>query len=389
VDILKKMREGMEGLSSVDIQNVMRQIFGVRGQRAGATLLRNLEEYERFSKMLKDPKQTQGTAADKMEIMMDSVQGAIWRVSSAMDGLKASFTSAVGPPLIKMLRGLEKAIAWVSKVISTPVGKFFSQMAAGALLVVTPLMLLRAAVASLAFAMKSFTVTTGGMAASLKFMSAQMFGLSTGMAAAGIGNRKYGKFTPGTVAVMNAAGTKTTTAATPATYMMAKGEKSSTSSRGRTIITGGMRKGPKRLPAGTQVMTHPGRGIGLIGKGLTKGLGVLFGPWGFALMALASFAPLIISAFSRNTKAVDDNTNELKKQAPMSKNMAELYNILRGEKLENIVKGMSDHLETLIREDRYSREAIVQAIANNDFPQLVGILQGLGNVKSKWKVGPS
>jgi len=187
VDLLGMIKSRMANMGSVDQQNVLRDIFGVRGLRAAATLINNLDEAQGFIAKLRDPANA-GTAAEKMGLMMDSLQGSIWRVQSAWEGLKVGFAEATQGTLRPLLEGLASIVGGLSTIVKTPVGKFLVSFTMYAVAAITVVNTFRAAIIGLAYAFRTLNVSQANMAASVR--GALAFAMGGNMAAAAAGRAR-------------------------------------------------------------------------------------------------------------------------------------------------------------------------------------------------------
>lgn len=132
----------LDQMGPVARTNALSAIFGVRGERAATTILRNLDRYQFIMDRLdKSP----GTSAELMAKRMNNIFGQIKKMTSSFQNTMISFTMAAIPvviPVLKLATGILNAIY---KVFTHPVGKWI----AGLMLITTTLFTVRMAVLGL------------------------------------------------------------------------------------------------------------------------------------------------------------------------------------------------------------------------------------------------
>jgi TP901 family phage tail tape measure protein len=363
VEILSRMRDGLKNLGAVQVQDIVRNIFGVRGQRAGMTLLRNLEEVTRFQEMLRDPA-TAGIAQEKMNLMMDSMQGAIFKLHSALDGLRASFTKAVEGPLKSLYRSLTWIIGGISIFMDSGIGKFITQLGAGLIAVITPVLLLRAAVTTLILAFSSFKAAVDKASIARQMMWQSMLGRTyVGMSASGKPEfASPGQVNPGHSAVSS-------------TMVMGRSgamERQYRDARGRFTIAPPI---PGAAPRTSMALV--GRGLATVGKGIFAFLG----GWPMiAIMGISLAIPTLSRLLSRNSQAVDKNTEALKRASGFTPEFRELFSILREFKHGDVMDQMLDLIEALYKGSEAGRRALEEYLANNNMTAILKLLEQRGDL---------
>ena len=375
VEILGMMNEAMKGMDPIETQAIFRQIFGVRGVRGAATIARNLEQAGGFVAMLSDEKQIGGTAAEKMKIMMDNLQGASLQLESTWKGLKVAFAEAAGKGLIPLMNGLKQVLALVTDFIKTPVGKFMSSAVFSIAAVTTVIWGIKAAILSVAYAMKTLTVSIGGMKA------------ATGIAMGFMGMGGYNLAKAGTIStlplMMGARGAYSNTQrsvntgggqsrnmrAGPGYPIGFRGNSKVNTARGGVFPIKPLTLGVKGLTSTLKKASPLLRGISMAGRGI---MGFLGGPVGLGIIALTTIAPFlpdIWQALTGNTAAVEENSRKLDdKNKPINK---ELFAMVQGKTIEDLLSSILGNL-TLAREDNLiTQEALLAMIERGDPNELL------------------
>lgn len=435
--LLGKIKTQLSGFGSVEQQNILRDIFGVRGLRAAATLINNLDEAQGFIDKLKDPANA-GTAAEKMALMMDSLQGSIWRVQSAWEGFKVSLAKATEGSLRPWLDGVAKIIGGIAKVLDSPIGKFFASMTVGALTTMVVVNSLRAAIIGLAYAFRTMNVSVQTMGSStvaaLKFMtggmarSGQVIQARSAMAAAVkspggvtrttplrpvtqtptqpqikptyqtrtlvptgfVGDPKYrvresGQFVSGKGIpdkLRDSGYTKTMRVVSPvypAGYVPAPGRQ----------LTGAGLAAARRASLAAPAVINAKAVTGVMGlvKPMTKAaavtgalarvggglLSVLGGPVGIAIMAGSFLIPWLITKLSNNTTAVDKNTQVIE-DANAVATQNEYYALLANRKVSEAVQIISQNLAVLVRERKLDMDKVNGILESSNLPELVELM---------------
>jgi TP901 family phage tail tape measure protein len=294
-DVLTKIKTGLAGMGGIEAQNVVKELFGVRGQRAGMTLIRALEDVRTNINTLNDPS-ISGTAARNMKRMMNTLEGSFLNFSNAIKATWASIAKAVEPvlrPILQALTGIIKAVGWL--VDHTWAGKGLAIAIGATLAWTTALYGLRAAFLGVAYAMRTLTVSNATMAASTKAMFMMMMGKSPSnrvdkkalwqakrnvspeairnqmfLSNPRLGYSDYRKDTTGM-----------------GYYDKKSGKRVSNMAAARMAVSA-------RSTLATVVTKNTGM-LGMVGKGLSGILGFFGGPWGLVMMGLLTLGPLLIS----------------------------------------------------------------------------------------------
>ena len=119
--LLTVLKKATSGLSTLQRSNILWDIFGVRGNRAGQAFLNNLDD---FYKILdKIDNQSSGFNAKVTEEIMKTPAGAINLLKSSWENFKIEFTQSVAPLLVPLLKGLSKVVKFFQLLAKTPIAK--------------------------------------------------------------------------------------------------------------------------------------------------------------------------------------------------------------------------------------------------------------------------
>jgi len=132
--ILQKLKKETSSMGTGTLNDVLTKIFGVRGKRAGSTILRNLEQYEQ---MMMGIGNAAGYSQRKADEMMDTLQGDIFKIKNAWENFQIAFSDAIEPMvrgLLKIGTAIVKGIGWFLK---TPFGKILSPLIGGLIVIRT------------------------------------------------------------------------------------------------------------------------------------------------------------------------------------------------------------------------------------------------------------
>jgi len=356
VEILGMMNEAMAGMDPIEIQAIFRNIFGVRGVRGAATIARNLKQAGQFVGMLSDENQIGGTAAAKMKIMMDNLQGASFQLISTWKGLKVAFAESAGKWLIPLMHGLKTILGYITDLIKTPIGGFLARATFGFITLTTIVFGLKAAILSVAYAMKTMTVSVGGMAAASKVAMGFM----------GMGGYN--------LAAMSGAGARVgaTSGAVQGPIPLTRNLKS-----GVSVVSAGRygnryRQGSRFIPKTaafkaaaplTKVMKTLTPAVRSLG-GVLRGVLSFLGPIGIGIAALSIFGPMIYSALTRNSDAVEANSRALMQShdAPMD---PELYAMISSKNIGELMETILEKMTAAIERDSTMQEIILAKLEND------------------------
>jgi len=383
VEVLDMIRTGLAGRGSVDTQNILRDIFGVRGLRSAATVLRNLDEAKGFIDMLNDPANA-GTAANKMETMMDNIRGSILRFSSAFDGLKVKFTKVIEGPLRFWLESGAKVFIAIERFIDTGFGSWLVKIGASAIIASTAIWSLRAAFTALAYAVRTLNVSYGAMRASTGIAMSTFMGKVMPHKAKLNPVTMY-RTTPGTSYARTQGGGLIKHIGGRAYSVSPEGGVKRMSNTAAFRYGGPISRTPPSLgapfahrPAVNALIQRPaisamarmGGGAAMLGRGLMA----VVGGWpGLALIGLSIGIPMLVNHLGNNTRAVQENTDAMKNAAKTATS-SDLYAVLAQKRMVDLVEIISQHLDVLVKDRKMDMKAVIQALENNDMGKLVEFL---------------
>jgi len=316
-DMIGVLAEKLEGMGDIQKQNILYDIFQVRGKRQASLLLRNLAEYK---KNLVTVQHAQGKAGDISDKMLGGLEGSIMRLKNMWIEFKATFAEALAPilvPVLNVLKGVLKVINWI---MGSSLGKWIVGLTVLVLAWGTAMQGIRWVVGSLYLAHHTLAMGASSALTSMKSMW-------NNLTASAI---KY-------MAVVNMANGGTKIAANGRMYTTA------TATGAARFLTKAQIAGSMGAGAGLMAL---GSGGGAIAKGLgARALGFLGGPVGTALMIIGTFLPVLISAFSGNSSATEKNTDAIKGSEEEQKARAEVDRMFMAKVLNS--PGSQDNFRKL------------------------------------------
>jgi len=373
------------GTGNVDTQNLLADIFGVRGKREASILLRNMADLDGYIEKLNSG--ATGKATTNLESMMDTLMGSGIQLSSTWESFKIAFTEALEPvikPLLGMLTGLLKIITAMTE---TPVGKWLTVIGAGFIVLKTVTMGYKAIVLSLRLLhmdMGTTAATASGRAvAGYNAMTAaatRYAGVAGGAGA--MGWRSKGGGYGGAIAVnsqgryINKKTGKFVSGAVGDRYSRMHSNRQSVGNKGQGLGRFGAAMGKGSMGAmfggmalsmgGDAVGGGAGAAMGIAGDALSfAGTGAMvgsaFGPVGTAVGAIVggvgSLAYSLYTSLSETADAVKDAENEAKTLS----NKPELSREAWAERAKTILRmGEGDTIQGMGRDPNQ-----LQAIARN------------------------
>lgn len=297
-----------EGMN-VKKQDILQNIFGVRGKRSASLFLRNLEQFSTFTTDVSS--KSAGHSSRVMNDMMNTLMGQIDRTASAWDNLWTKFTEAVAPVAKYVLNVFERIFTVAQKIFDIPyLGRALATGLTGFVLITTAAAGYRTVVAGVRLlhsqlATQTVTTTTTAVAgwnaqtaAALRTASAiRAVNSSSVMGMAG--NLALARqIIPGIGGVLG---------------IGAKGQFRRTAS-GLTGKAGQFVGGAAAMRYAA--MYGGGRAVtSTVTTGLlSKTLSFLGGPWALALsFTLPAVIGALTQALGSNKDSIDKNTNELGK----------------------------------------------------------------------------
>lgn len=328
---MQKIANAAKGLGSLDQYNLLVSILGVRGERAGSTMIRAFQNYTNLLDELNN--KSAGAAADVRTQRMASLAGAIETVQSTWENLTTSFTESLGPTLTPWLRGIGKILEGVQAIFDSPIGPFVSALVTGTVVIGTIAASVTALKSSFRLLFNDSTVSLRNMFLVMKqgwknaAVSAAEYGViqqaiinqgKAGIGGAGVGaatlflgkiQQNQGKYFGRVMGKQDVTGRMRYYAQT------ASGGTRRISEAVATRY--GARYGALRLLGGAAAGAAAGGALRFGASTVMRGLlSFLGGPWGLALTVITTFLPMIVSALNKNNDATNESNNLLRKLTP-------------------------------------------------------------------------
>ena len=328
---LQKIANASRGLGELDQYNLLVNILGVRGERAGSTMIRAFQNYTNLLDELNN--NSQGAAVSVREQRMASLAGAIETVQSTWENLTTSFTESLGPTLTPWLRGIGKILEGVQAIFDSPIGPFVSALVTGTVVLGT----INASVIALKSSMrllfndstvslrnmflvmkqgwKASTISAAEYAAMQRSIIAQG---KAGLAGRGVGNAMLyhewmrshqGQYLGKVMGKEDKTGRMRYYAQT------ASGGTRRISEAVATRYA--QRYNPLSLIGGAAGAAAGGAALRFGASSVMRGALAFFGgPWGLALSAVITFLPMIISALTKSNEQSSETNSLLKALTP-------------------------------------------------------------------------
>lgn len=333
-DALEKIKIATQDMNASQRNLIMNQIFGVRGMRAAVAMMNDLEGYRELLNKIQN--ESSGTASEMMDKRMSSLAGRLDAMVNSFENLATTFATSVTPVLGPIFDAVGYVMGILRNILATPVlGTFIAGFTTLGVLagVVFPriikfwasIKLLRNdsqismanffailrggwrgaamdATRYMAIEKALIKQRRGGIAADGVLASAQA-ALSGGAVVAGVSKTRNGRYRD-----------KTTGKFIKKTEAQRR-LSSATSADIERALTGRLK------PNISSTAGRIGKGILSMGKGL---LGFLGGPWGFAIITIASLIPSLIGAIRGNKEETTRNTEA-------TSNLTKRYDSLKTE----------------------------------------------------------
>lgn len=333
-DALEKIKIATQDMNASQRNLIMNQIFGVRGMRAAVAMMNDLEGYRELLNKIQN--ESSGTASEMMDKRMSSLAGRLDAMVNSFENLATTFATSVTPVLGPIFDAVGYVMGILRNILATPVlGTFIAGFTTLGVLagVVFPriikfwasIKLLRNdsqismanffailrggwrgaamdATRYMAIEKALIKQRRGGIAADGVLASAQA-ALSGGTVVAGVSKTRNGRYRDETTGKF----IKKTEAQ--------RRLSSATSADIERALTG------RPKPNISSTAGRIGKGILSMGKGL---LGFLGGPWGFAIITIASLIPSLIGAIRGNKEETTRNTEA-------TSNLTKRYDSLKTE----------------------------------------------------------
>lgn len=333
-DALEKIKIATQDMNASQRNLIMNQIFGVRGMRAAVAMMNDLEGYRELLNKIQN--ESSGIASEMMDKRMSSLAGRLDAMVNSFENLATTFATSVTPVLGPIFDAVGYVMGILRNILATPVlGTFIAGFTTLGVLagVVFPriikfwasIKLLRNdsqismanffailrggwrgaamdATRYMAIEKALIKQRRGGIAADGVLASAQA-ALSGGAVVAGVSKTRNGRYRDET--------TGRFIKKTEAQRRLS----SATSADIERALTG------RPKPNISSTAGRIGKGILSMGKGL---LGFLGGPWGFAIITIASLIPSLIGAIRGNKEETTRNTEA-------TSNLTKRYDSLKTE----------------------------------------------------------
>lgn len=333
-DALEKIKIATQDMNASQRNLIMNQIFGVRGMRAAVAMMNDLEGYRDLLNKIQN--ESSGIASEMMDKRMSSLAGRLDVMVNSFENLATTFATSVTPVLGPIFDAVGYVMGILRNILATPVlGTFIAGFTTLGVLagVVFPriikfwasIKLLRNdsqismanffailrggwrgaamdATRYMAIEKALIKQRRGGIAADGVLASAQA-ALSGGAVVAGVSKTRNGRYRDETTGKF----IKKTEAQ--------RRLSSATSADIERALTG------RPKPNISSTAGRIGKGILSMGKGL---LGFLGGPWGFAIITIASLIPSLIGAIRGNKEETTRNTEA-------TSNLTKRYDSLKTE----------------------------------------------------------
>ncbi len=283
---------GEEGTGGVEKQNILSEIFGVRGKRSASVMLRMVEQFREYSKELNN--KAPGFAGQTTMLMMDTLQGKILTMGAAWSNMWKAFSKSIEPilkPLLDVIKYIGQFATWL---FSGWKGTFFSTGIAGFIVIKTVSMAFRAVLSGIVLIQRQ-------MAGSMSLLSTTtVLGYMRMTAAARAYHIAAGTMNvAGTVAAGGVKGVRMNAAGrfiNSATGRFVSG--AAVTAASRAGLLGGLN---------ATLMSKLGTGV------LSKVVGFLGGPVGIALsFVIPGLLSLILGGINKNRKATEDVNSSIK-----------------------------------------------------------------------------
>lgn len=321
-EILKTIGTQLQGMGNVQQQNILGDVFGVRGNRAAALIIRNLGQIDTmYNDVMYN---SAGISQNTLNDMMNTLHGTIDRVISGAEDFKISWTKGVEPVLKLGLGIIEHLLNGVTAILNVPfIGPFIATSVTGFLLLKTVTMGYRGAVAAIRMAYNATTsamgVQTSTTVTGYNAMTASAYRYATAARAAGVANAmgfagsKSATTSSGMSAMMNAAGVLGVGANGNFVRRLANGK--IVQMMNGALGARYMQMYGSRVTGGLFGRTMAGLGVPALARFLpllSRGLSFLGGPLGLLLgVGLPALFSGLASLKDDNNEELEDNTAAL------------------------------------------------------------------------------
>lgn len=305
-EILGELSRALAKFGDVDQQNLLYMIFGVRGKRPPSKFIQDLAQVDKHMTSLSN---AGGKAEHMMKYMMTGPHGEWLKFLSAGEAFLNSFTKAMAPvviPLMKVLTMFASALSWFTNSL---VGGAFIRVLGVLIVMKTITWAVKAAVFGVSLALNSLGGTLLGIRNAWVTSMTQMKAATLQLAGATTLVRPRGMAGGAAGAAMGyIGGNRLRQASNGRFYTIGRGAGGAAGGGARFVSNAVAQRYLARYGAATAGGALAGGllskgGLAMIGKGLTSFVG---GPWGMALLAISFALPLLTGALRKNTDALGD-----------------------------------------------------------------------------------
>jgi TP901 family phage tail tape measure protein len=371
VDILGMMKKNLEGMGTVDVQGILKEVFGVRGKRGGSVAIRELESIKHFQNMLEN---SEGAGDRMMSNIMDTLKGTFLILQSVWKAFKVEYSKALEPLIMGLNKVLTVVVRIVRSIAGNPIGKAVLTVSFTLITIKTVLWAIKAVVAMVGLTIGKIGVSikagNAALKAQLLLYKAQLATLlkisqvKAGMVASSLHGGMPYVYGSGAPRRNLSHPLATHTMVSPGIY--------------REKATG--RMAPQKFRLGNTLIA-PIRGAGGVGRSLaartaifgtvTKMAGVLgkigafmFGPGGVAIMMGVSLLPSIFRLFKSSNKTQEDIKDLLKPPKDKDKfssifsnrEVLEALQVKTLKEVAGLLKTMRDNMVFLLGEETAHRK---------------------------------
>lgn len=359
--VLGRIKEATHGMGSMQYNDLMTRIFGVRGARAGTALMNDLEGYKRLLDEITN--NSTGRAAAVVEERMASLAGHIDAFKSTWENVKTTFTEAIAPVLNPLLSIATYLLEKLKGLFDIPI--LGNLVAINAILVP----LVSFAISGVVKIRTGLQQMFGNSTVSAKNMFAVLMG---GWKGASLAAADYMRIEGAIIAQRNAGIMGNTGKAVmsghyytyngklkryqdPATGRIISSKEALSRTRlphgaivdttvagaTRWAMTGKISRAASRYGAKGAISM----GTRVLGKGLLRGiggrlLGFMGGPWGIAISAAMTLIPALIDVVRGNKEAEEENTAAIEAQ-------------IRAAEIERAERELTEEMRILVRSLQY------------------------------------
>lgn len=349
VEILGILKSRIETFQDYDQQNILLEIFGVRGKRPPSKFLQELGQITAHMDTLQN---SGGKAAKQLQFMMEGPEGERLKLLSVLESLANTFTEVIAPIVIPIMQGLNHVVRAFGWIMNSWIGSGLTRFVAGLIVVKTITWGVKAAVMGISMALRTMGGTVLGMKAAYIASFNQMTAATAQLAGAQQMLRPGGG-----VMGYAQAGSRLRQTTTGRFYKLGIGPGGSHGGGARFVSTA-VGKRYMQMHGARSVAGAVGRGgAGMVARGA---LGFIGGPVGLGILGISIALPLLIKAFQKNTESNEAVTSANEDASFQSRRMLSM--------LSNEFAGLKNvHIRRMYHESGYGADntnAILQERLN-------------------------